>query len=137
MNLVVSGRTPTDILALVTDPTIEQVEDAVTGLDNEAQTAVTLSVGPGILFIGGGHKDRVIVKYREDNGVDSKSGILTDPEYSEEDGGVEINVNGEIDDLPLHDTVSKDLALEVARYAVKHSILPKGLNWEGNMDRYA
>lgn len=115
----------------------EDVRSCIQALNNEERTHVSLIVGIGSLSIWGGNQGRVQVTYRTPpKSGSSQSGTLLDPEVKDSCEEFLLSLNGEESETNLQATVTKDTAVEVAVYVLKHNALPRGLLWHGEMTKY-
>ena len=81
--------------------------------------------------------ERILFQYVSNSTEPFQTGLLSDGKFSEKDGKISyLLANGELESIPLIETVSADLAIETAVYFLNHDQLPEGLTWHGRMDQY-
>jgi hypothetical protein len=133
MTLVVCTNKPRVNTQILT-PSSQDVIKAIASLNNENLTGAVLSLDDGILFIYGGNQGRVWVTFQgRSTNREKRFGTLMDDSYTLEDGEIDISVDGEVNPIPLHGTVTKEIATEVAIYFLEHRIIPADVVWAGNM----
>jgi len=112
------------------DPNEAQIPDAINALDGIIKLMVILNALEGLLFIHCGTQLRMHVSYA----TDRVRAYLTDESETSVQMLEFTHGNGQIDDWPLRDTISKEQALEVALHFFRKRTFPKGFHWVGDAD---
>lgn len=122
----------------VENPSMEQVEICILSLDNASHVYCAINLPEGDLSICGGVEDRVLVIFQHNDPDNLQWGKLIDPNLSSEDGKIQIRyLGGGITEEELQFTVTKADALWLASYYLENDTLPRGLAWQGSMEKYA
>lgn len=105
------------------DATLSEIVDIIASLNATDSIFIHVLKGEIDLSVISGHPKRRIV-------ILDKLGRLLDPAYTETDGKVRMRVDdGTFDTHPINQTVTREKAIEVARYILEHDAPPQGLTW--------
>ena len=120
------------------NPSVDEIVETIDRLDGVVTTNLVLVGSLGYLFINASPEGRMHVAY---SGMGPEIAKLPDPinaylidKTQPESPTLEFRwENGQADDWPMRQTVSREVAKDVASYFLQHNAFPKGLDWEGNM----
>ncbi len=111
----------------MSNPPVETVRAWLGALDHERRTCFHIKTDAGRLSIARGERGRVAVSFRaQGQRIPLR---LRDPFHPD---GTRQSVrvySGSSDSVPLHLTVSENMALDVVRYFIDHRCIPDGLEW--------
>ena len=118
----------------IENPNPEQVIQGVEELDGVRATNLQLTTRAGYLFVYSSREGRMHLVFT-DAGINS--GYLIDKTQTSDQVFEFPLENGAVDDWSIQETVSREVARDVALYFLQNNTLPKGLDWEGNMADFA
>jgi len=118
----------------IVDPKIEDVEEALRGIDNKNRPEVTLYIFPGYLKVSvDDSNQRVLVCYCQTNPNqgDCTEKCPTDTSLTQRHSELVsfTAANGEGFHAKLSQTVTRDVALEIVLYIYQHESAPEFVTW--------
>lgn len=129
------------ISSKIESPTPEHVREAMAGVISGDIAFYDLRGDDGILTLNGSDSGRIRVLYMDidhtpENTHQYHWGIALDPSLADDEREVEVNYGTETTPGHIYETLLSDRALEIALYFLEHEAPPKGLQWQGRMDRF-
>lgn len=120
------------------NPTAETIKDLMSAF-NENVAFFQIYGEEGHLTVARGEYDRVIVLYNDlqsSNQPDYQWGGIVDATLLGDTREIRIDWGSETTPNPISRTIPTQQALEIALYFLEHEAPPKGLTWQGRMDRF-
>lgn len=115
----------------IIDPTPEDIGAWIDALNEDYPTTFYLELEPGTMTISNINTDRVQVGFSSYQGKGNwQRGLLTDPDYTIDDGEIEYVVSEQVNYTPVFLTITKAAAEKVAIYYLQNEALPSGLVWQ-------
>lgn len=93
----------------------------------------------GYLIIARAEDDRVLILYydmKSSTAPDFQWGSALDSTLMDDNREVVVDWGSETTPNPIYRTLPSEKALEIALYFLEHEAPPKGLVWDGRMDRF-
>ena len=118
----------------VANPTVNQVVQAIQELDGINTLGADIRIDRQYLGMDHAQQSRRLhirftVLKEGDIGLLSSRILMDDTQKSQETLDFLLS-NGQVDQLPIQETVDLHTAIEIASYFVEHGEMPQGLNWE-------
>lgn len=120
------------------NPTPETIKELMAAFKGNV-AGFHISGEEGYLTVLRGEDDRVKVVYndmQDSSQPDYNWGILSDPTLMGDAREIEVDYGTETTPEPIYRTIPSERALEIALYFLEHEAPPKGLTWDGRMDRF-
>lgn len=120
------------------NPTPETIKELMAAFKGNV-AGFHISGEEGYLTVARGEYDRVIVLYNDrqsSNQPDYQWGGIVDATLLGDTREIRIDWGSETTPNPISRTIPSEQALEIALYFLEHEAPPKGLTWQGRMDRF-
>ena len=118
----------------VANPTVNQVVQTIQELDGINTLGVDIEIDRQYLGMGCAqqgnrmHIGFMVVNEQHTRLISARI-LIDDTQKSQETFDFLLS-NGQVDQLPIQETVDLHTAIEIASYFVEHGEMPQGLNWE-------